>query len=116
MESLEERHNLNSQLNQGPHATSANALAEPAAISTVVSRRSCVLDLSPWMDHHVLVQTASGFYQPGIILNVEKTTGELVVRLDHSDSNTILVEISSSSASEPKIIDDAIPHANQLIE
>ncbi|TGZ72880.1 hypothetical protein CRM22_001827 [Opisthorchis felineus] len=116
MESMEERQNLNGQLSQAPHATTPNALAEAAEISTVVSRRSCALDLSPWMDHHVLVQTASGFYQPGIILNVEKTTGELVVRLDHSDSNTILVEVPSSSASEPRVIDDAIPHANQLTD
>ncbi|KAF8568838.1 hypothetical protein P879_06777 [Paragonimus westermani] len=74
-----------------------------------------MLDLKPWLDHHVLVLTSKGVYQPGTVVEMNQTKSLVTVRLNQQSDTYVAVAISLAEA-PPAVIDDAIPHANQLTD
>ncbi|KAF7257049.1 hypothetical protein EG68_04607 [Paragonimus skrjabini miyazakii] len=74
-----------------------------------------MLDLKPWLDHHVLVLTSKGVYQPGTVVKVDQTQCLVTVRLKQQSDTCVAVTVPLAEA-PPTVIDDAIPHANQLTD
>ncbi|KAF5400405.1 hypothetical protein PHET_06130 [Paragonimus heterotremus] len=74
-----------------------------------------MLDLKPWLDHHVLVLTSKGVYQPGTVVEMDQTKSLVTVRLKQENDTCVAVAVPLAEA-PPTVIDDAIPHANQLTD
>ncbi|KAF6768070.1 hypothetical protein AHF37_03320 [Paragonimus kellicotti] len=74
-----------------------------------------MLDLRPWLNHHVLVLTSKGVYQPGTVVEIDQTKSLVTVRLKQQNDTCVAVAVPLVEA-PPTVIDDAIPHANQLTD
>ncbi|CAL8105099.1 unnamed protein product [Calicophoron daubneyi] len=71
------------------------------------------LNLNQWVNRHVLVRRADT-YIPGVITETNKSEPSVNVRLDETDE-VVSVDVSQR-LDMPAIIDDAVPHGNQLLD